>query len=178
MTSKPPGLPVFSGVFLQLCLKWSRPFAGLELVQDNRTVRDRLGFQCCRDGQFCENPSHPAHISYNEAKHRVLQRLPEHMCSWRAGGLGWGAGSPGGPAPHPGPSSLQQDAPGLRGEVICLRLRQRHTACTVTLHKLNCTRSGRERGEECNSLNATGHSGYHLTERVSLREQVGPCASL
>lgn len=114
----------------------------------------------------------------NEAKHRVLQRLPEHMCSWRAVGLGWGAGSPGGPAPHLGPSSLQQDAPGLRGEVICLRLRQRHTACTVTLHKLNYTRSGRERGEECNSLNATGHSGYHLTEGVSLREQVGPCASL
>lgn len=26
----------------------------------------------------------------NEVKHRVLQRLPEHMCSWGAVGLGCG----------------------------------------------------------------------------------------
>lgn len=28
----------------------------------------------------------------NEAKHRVVQRLPEHMCSWGAVELGWGEG--------------------------------------------------------------------------------------
>lgn len=84
MTSKCPGLPVFSGAFLQLCLKRSRLFAGLELVQDNWTVRGRLGVQLSRVPL-------PQPISViNEVKHRVLQRLPEHMCSWGAVGLGCG----------------------------------------------------------------------------------------
>lgn len=53
---------------LQLCLKQSRLFAGLALVQNNWRVRDRLGFQGCRDCQLRKGPSHPAHVSYKEGQ--------------------------------------------------------------------------------------------------------------
>lgn len=100
MTSKPPGLPVFSGAFLQLCLKRSRLFAGLELVRDNRTVR---GFSAAETASSARAPLTQPISVINEAKHRVVQRLPEHMCSWGAVGLGWGGRQSRRPSPSPRP---------------------------------------------------------------------------
>lgn len=93
MSSKPPGLPVCSEAFLQLCLKQTRLFSRLVLVQDNQRVRDRLGFQCCRDSSARVPLTQPTSI-INRAKHSAC--LSPCVAGGGCGGLQcwvWGVGA-------------------------------------------------------------------------------------
>lgn len=87
-------------------------------------------------------------------------------------GLGWRSRRP---SRSLGASFLKKGAPGWRGDVICLQLRQKHTACTVNLHKL--MHSGRDWGEKC-KFRCCGCSGRHPTEGAQPEGQVRLSASL